>query len=455
MQRSILAFATSLAVSTLCLTNANAEPSIYPTGVTRYDPAKAHNVFVLFNGADDKTHLVDMNGTEVHRWDYAGFPSGMLDPALTGGERGHVMVQLAPKTGSETGAIPGVLAIYANKTIGEVDWNGKVVWQWGEHAPGDAAQQHHDWSRLPNGNTLVLANLSHAIPGFTLPEQRDDAIYEVQQNGDIVWRWVGADHLDEFGFSAEALALVRKSRIPDYLHINSMKPVGPNHWFHDGDARFNPENIIVSSREANFTAIIDKQTGHIVWRLGPTYATSPAGGPRHLPAPIDQISGQHDPQIIPEGLPGAGNLLLFDNQGEAGYPAAALRVFVGSRVLEIDPVKQQIVWEYTGSDSDRPEWTFHSSFIGDARRLPNGNTFVDEGMNGRFFQVTPAGEIAWEYVSPYFSPSPLGPAGKKVLSNWVYRAQPVPYDWVPADIPHGERAVVPPDPATFQVPAQR
>ena len=115
----------------------------------------------------------------------------------------------------------------------------------------------------------------------------------------------------------------------------------------------------------------------------------------------------------------------------------------------------QIVWEYAGSDSDRPGWTFHSSFIGDARRLPNGNTFVDEGMNGRFFQVTPAGEIAWEYVSPYFSPSPLGPAGKKVLSNWVYRAQPVPYDWVPADIPHGERAVVPPDPATFQVPAQR
>src|SRR5437870_5138814 len=102
MQRSSLMFAASLVTSALWLATVNAEPSIYPTGVTRYDPAKAHNVFVLFNGADDKTHLVDMNGTEVHRWDYAGFPSGMLDPALTGGERGHVMVQLAPKTGSET-----------------------------------------------------------------------------------------------------------------------------------------------------------------------------------------------------------------------------------------------------------------------------------------------------------------------------------------------------------------
>jgi hypothetical protein len=47
----------------------HAEPSIYPTGVTRYDPSKACNVFVLFSGSDDKTHLIDMEGNEVHRWD--------------------------------------------------------------------------------------------------------------------------------------------------------------------------------------------------------------------------------------------------------------------------------------------------------------------------------------------------------------------------------------------------
>jgi hypothetical protein len=41
--------------------------------------------------------------------------------------------------------------------------------------------------------------------------------------------------------------------------------------------------------------------------------------------------------------PGAGNLLLFDNQGEAGYPAVTLKVLSGSRVLEIDPAKQRIV----------------------------------------------------------------------------------------------------------------
>jgi len=61
-----------------------------------------------------------------------------------------------------------------------------------------------------------------------------------------------------------------------------------------------------------------------VWRLGPTYLPTPKG-PRRLPSIIDQISGQHYPHIIPEGLAGAGNLLMFDNQGEAGFPSARLQ----------------------------------------------------------------------------------------------------------------------------------
>jgi hypothetical protein len=306
-----------------------------------------------------------------------------------------------------------------------------------------------------------LSVLSRSIPGFALPQQLDDVIYEVTPNGDIGWKWAAGDHLDEFGFTPDALELVRKSDHPDYLHVNNMRPVGPNHWFRDGDARFNPENIVLSSRDANFTVIIDKKTGHVVWRLGPTYPARPlpsVGWPdaaRQLPADIDQISGQHDAHIIPEGLPGAGNLLVFDNQGEGDYPSVTLKVLPGSRVLEIDRVKNLIVWEYSGTDNDRPQWSFYSSFISSARRLPNGNTLIDEGMNGRLFQVTRDGEIVWEYVSPYFGPVPLGPAGKRLVTNWIYRAQPVPYDWVPPGTPHGERAVVAPDLTTFHVPPER
>lgn len=136
--------------------------------------------------------------------------------------------------------------------------------------------------------------------------------------------------------------------------------------------------------------------------------------------PLSHVPARSEPSIFPTGVPVA---LGFGPES-------------GSRVLEIDPVTKEIVWEYGATDTGQPAWTFNTSFIGAVRRLPNGNTFIDKGMTGRFFQVTPAGEIVWEYVSPYVGKAPLGPGGRKLLANWIYRGQPVPYDWAPAGTPH-------------------
>ncbi len=435
-----------------------ANPSVYPTGTTIYDPAKAWNGYVIFSGTDEKTHLIDMDGNEVHRWDYQGFPGELLDPAVTAGARGHVLVQLESSDKTGTGTVPGA-KIFSNKSIAELDWSGKVVWKWsGEGTPAGEARQHHDWQRLSNGNTLVLANWLHKVPGFTLPQQLDDAVYEVTPDGKVVWKWAVSEHLDELGFTAEQLKLIRDASTPDYFHLNDMTSVGPNKWFDAGDQRFDPDNILVDSRNANFVAIIDKKSGRIVWHLGPNLPplVGHEAGVNAPPAPaagqpVNQFVGQHDAHIIPKGLPGAGDLLLFDNQGEAGYPAAELATVGGSRVLEIDPTTGKVVWSYTADNSDEPLWAFRSAFISSARRLPNGNTLIDEGMNGRFFQVTPSGEIVWEYVSPYFAKTAAAGAGHPVTSNWVYRAQPVPYDWVPGNTSRSEKAVVPPALATFRI----
>ena len=71
--KAAAAFLCQLALSGLAF-NATAEPSVYPTGVTRYDPAKAFNSYVLFSGADKITRLIDLNGNVVHDWKYEGFP---------------------------------------------------------------------------------------------------------------------------------------------------------------------------------------------------------------------------------------------------------------------------------------------------------------------------------------------------------------------------------------------
>ena len=170
----------SVVISTFISASVFASPSIYPTGVTRYDPSKTYNSYVLFAGSDKKTHLIDLNGNEVHQWPYNGFPSVFIDPQLAGGKKGHVLVQLAGETGGRNSG--------ESQSLGEVDWNNKIIWQWGGAKAQDAyanastttdasgygtdIRQHHDWRRLPNGNTLILINYVRPITGFKASRSR-------------------------------------------------------------------------------------------------------------------------------------------------------------------------------------------------------------------------------------------------------------------------------------------
>ncbi|HWA64193.1 MAG TPA: aryl-sulfate sulfotransferase [Caulobacteraceae bacterium] len=434
----------------LCATAAAAFPSIFPTGTTIYDPAKAWNGYVLFADPNGRTHLIDMAGNDVHVWNVAGFPSEILDPALTHGEKGHLLVQTEDGPGPFGG-------IFNNRSIGELNWQGDIVWRW-NGADGKPVRQNHDWARLPSGNTLIIATRDRNIPSLSKLSVADQVIQEIGPDGKVVWEWQVADHLQEFGFTEEGMKALRAEladgdKSPGFLTINDMAPIGPNKWFDAGDQRFNPDNIVIDSRMASFIAIIDRKSGKVVWRIGPDW-NQPKLRPVFstvTPRPVDQTSGQHDAHIIPKGLPGEGDLLVFDNEAPSGFPPTHLSMFHGSRVLEINPVTKEVVWQYTAADSDRAPWTFASSFISSARRLPNGNTLIDEGMNGRFFQVTPKGEIVWEYVSPYFGRQDLY-TRREVSTNWVFRAQPVPYEWVPDGTPHSEQPTVRIDITRFRVP---
>jgi hypothetical protein len=188
----------------------------------------------------------------------------------------------------------------------------------------------------------------------------DDRIVEVDWQGNILWSWHPHEHFDDLGFDDAAKASLRKDpnlRAPgtgalgataaegvgDWLHINSLSALGPNRHYDAGDQRFHPDNLIWDAREANIIAIVSKQTGKIVWKLGPRYDGTDAE------KKLGWIIGQHHAHLIPKGLPGAGNLLVFDNGGWAGYgtptPGAPNGLKIAqrdySRVLEIDPTTLQ------------------------------------------------------------------------------------------------------------------
>ena len=215
----------------------------------------------------------------------------------------------------------------------------------------------------------------------------------------------------------------------DYVkatYCNNVNWIGPNRWYDAGDERFHPDNIISDIRILNTSFIIDHRTGDIVWRMGPDFEAD-----KKL-QDIGQIVGQHHVHMIPRGLPGEGNILLYDNGGQAGLgrptPCAPTGYYNAtrghSRVLEIDPVRMEVVWSYNDRKrefADNAETQafadlLYSQYCSSADRLPNGNTMITEFACGRVIEVTPEREIVWEFINP---------------GDMVFRAHRYPYDWCP------------------------
>lgn len=442
-------------------------PSVYPTGVTVYNPEKCWNGYTIFPARELGAMLMDMNGTELQLWKgLHGFPNKILPG-------GYVMGQ--------SGERNNAFGMQDLVDLVQIDWDGNIVWKFDKHEfiedPGEKprwmARQHHDYQREGNpvgyyvpgmepkvdgGNTLILVHKNVKNPKISDKVLLDDSIIEVNWDGDIVWEWNCNEHFDEFGFSEAAKNILFRDPnmrsagggMGDWMHINSMSVLGPNKWYDAGDERFHPDNIIWDGREANIIAIISKKTGKIVWKVGPEYDTS-----EELKK-LGWIIGQHHAHMIPRGLPGEGNIIVFDNGGWGGYGAPnpgsptgrmnALRDY--SRVLEFDPISLKIVWQYTPAEAGYivpvDASRFYSPFISGAQRLPNGNTLITEGSGGRLIEVTADHEIVWEYISPYW--------GKQFKINMIYRAYRVPYDWIPQLSKPQETPVKPVDVKTFRMP---
>ena len=449
-----LAFACVVAVLMYTLAPIRAQ-SVYPTGTTIYEPARAWNGYTVLSPLQTQAVLViDMNGNVVKRWEGLNNSAGGPARVLPGG----ILI-------SASGARP---PNQESLELVQQDFDGKVIWQFShneqiktrEGSTIWSARQHHDWQResLPAGyyspesapvvegtSTLILTHTNRLQPRVADVMLEDDRLVEVSWKGDVLWEWVASDHIDELGFAPDARKAIKaaqsfnKARGSfDWLHINSAHFVGPNRWFDQGDMRFAPNNVIISSREASLLAVVGRD-GKIVWRLGPDFSES-----KELRA-IHQIIGQHHAHIIPKGLPGAGNLLVFDNGGSSGYGFASPIAPDGvgafarstSRVVEINPVTLELVWSYTNP-------RFFSTNISSAQRLSNGNTLITAGAGGRMFEVTTQGAIVWEYMYPLFSGANA--------SNAVYRAYRIPYGWIPQITRSTERPVAPPALGDFRVP---
>ena len=186
--------------------------TVYPTGTTIYNPAKAWSGYTILDSPDQGAVIVDMNGTVVKHWkQFASAPGPVR--ILPGG---YVMGGTGPRN-------PYQEAV----ALVQFDWAGKEVWRFDRTeqvrlANGEmvwAARQHHDWHRegspvgyfapdatplVDRGRTMIVAHKNVTVPAISNRRLEDDYIFEVSWDGKKLWEWLASDHVDELGFSEEA-----------------------------------------------------------------------------------------------------------------------------------------------------------------------------------------------------------------------------------------------------------
>jgi hypothetical protein len=242
-----------------------------------------------------------------------------------------------------------------------LDWDGNVVWR--KHMP-----VHHDVELTPDGKILTLTLELRVIPEVdpVIPV-RDNSLVLLDDDGEIldqvsVWELLSSAP-DVFTMQEGKTRIFEGAHEIDIIHGNSVEWLRHPHLV-GRHPIYRPDSILFCMRHQDALAIVDWKTKELLWAWGQ-----------------GDISGPHDATILPNG-----NILAFDNGLGREW----------SRVVEVDPVTREIVWEYRAPD---PE-SFYSAARGANQRLSNGNTLITESDSGRAFEVTPDGEIVWEFLNP-------------------------------------------------------
>jgi len=315
-----------------------------------HDPAKADRCYRLVSSRNlEAAHLLRPDGRVVHTWHYA--QAGGTASAFSGFGMTWHYAEMLPDG--------HLVAIIKDEKILELDWLSNPVWE-------ARLRAHHDFARTPEGHTLVVSRQDRANP-WGEGQIALDELVELDKKGDAVWIWKYSDHSDEID-SLVTGGLPPADGFRDWPHINTCE-ILPDNPAAAGDSRFRAGNLLLCGRHANAIFIVDRHSGAVVWAWGP-----------------GELEGPHMPTMLANG-----HLLIYDN---GHHRAETARGY--SRVIELDPLSGEIVWQYL---ADPPE-SFYSPSRGSANRLANGNTLIAESDRGRLFEVTSEGEVVWEYWNP-------------------------------------------------------
>ncbi|MFC2162640.1 arylsulfotransferase family protein, partial [Candidatus Altiarchaeota archaeon] len=314
-------------------------------GVIRITDDVADGNYLYCPIEDEKVQLLDKTGAVIHEW---SVPDGHPKTQTLGSFR---VATLLPD-GSIISLMEG-----KGTRIAKLDYYSNVLWY---SKPGHF---HHHATFDEKGNVYALKSRPRKVEYWGIGSTiKEDLIAIYSPAGKLINQVSLFDILEEGHPPLKEhiwkLTRNRKQRKPgDLTHMNTVKVIREDHPIGKKG------QILTSSRKLNSVFIIDINNREIVW--------SWAGNGLRAP---------HQPEMLANG-----NILVFDNgDRKRRY----------SRILEIDPVSNEVVWEYSKMDM-----SFFSPVRGYVQRMPNGNTFITESTKGHAFEVTKEGEIVWQFLA--------------------------------------------------------
>ncbi len=439
----------------------------------RSNTPEASPGYVIFNpNRSLTTYLVDLEGRVVHTWQ-SDYPPGGGAYLL---DNGHLL------RAAREPDVPVFSGGGQSGRLQELTWDGEVVWDF-TFATEDHLL-HHDVAVLPNGNILGIAweqkspeeanqagRLAVLTPEAGLwPEMIVEFEPQSPDGARIVWEWHMWDHTIQ-NHNPEASRYGEPAEHPELIDINGEREppeISAELLERVQALGFVPEDTaqegglqsadLMHMNAVNYNAALDQIVMSVprlneIWVIDHSTTTEEAAGhtggrwgrggdllyrwgnPRAYGRGDEaarQLGFQHDVEWVPEGMPGAGHLTLFNNRIEDGDGTH-------SAVFELAPptdgAGRYVVPDAGPFGPEEPTWSyvaptrteFFSPFISGAHRLANGHTFITSGAQGRFFEVTPEGEIVWEYWAPY-APTLPGNQGTNANPYSVFRATKIPPD---------------------------
>ena len=407
----------------------------HTVGLIQYDPALSYEGYNLhYPHNQGNAYLLNNCGEIVHMWRDSIYRPGN---GIWLRENGNLYVTKGRNALSNSFIHAGG----GGEKVEIRDWDNNLLWT---YTINDSTQRmHHDIEVMPNGNILAIV-WEYKTDAEAIANGRDPAkltgsgalgnglwpekIVELQPNltngtTQIVWQWNVWDHMvQDFDNTKANYDIVENH--PELIDLNYTLYDSTADWQHANAIDYNPtfDQIMLSVPCFNEIWIIDHSTttseaaghtgglvgvgGDLIYRFGNPSAYRAPGATK--------LFYQHDSHWAEINFsstnPEYGKVVVFNNKLGPNYSA----------VHTFSPTFDTYEWEYPKDTNgvwgpNSFDWTYianppqdmYSTGLGAIQLLPNGNRLINEGREGRAFEITNSGQIVWEYKNPMKNGQPV------------------------------------------------